>query len=276
MNSYVKKILKNVDINNQNSINEFISNLEISLNSKRMYAYWIIKYLESLGKDSSGIKRYEQAFVSKKNDLTFAEVQEVKNHLVDLEQKFIFNALLDTGARIQEFVSVDWKNVNSNEISIKTIKNQNSYRNIFLEIETFEYLIQLQKSNFDFSKINVKRIQYLLNKIGKQTNLSISLSPHVLRRTKGSILRMNGAALEDIADLLGHKKLDTTRKYYSKLNIQYLKSINSLSSIAPIDSIDVQKLIAENKLLKRQIVLLTQDLENEKAKNNQRTVKILN
>ncbi len=96
--------------------------------------------------------------------------------------------------------------------------------------------------------------------MGKDAELTISLSPHVLRRTKGSLLRMNGAALEDIADILGHKKLDTTRKYYSKLNQQYMKSVSELAKIKPCESLEVQKLLAENKLLKKEIILLQQEI----------------
>ena len=36
---------------------------------------------------------------------------------------------------------------------------------------------------------------------------------HDLRHTFASRLRMKGAALEDIADLLGHKSLSMTRRY---------------------------------------------------------------
>ena len=39
MNNYVQKILANANINDVNSINSYIDNLSISVNSKRMYAY---------------------------------------------------------------------------------------------------------------------------------------------------------------------------------------------------------------------------------------------
>lgn len=260
MNNYVQKILANANINDVNSINSYIDNLSISVNSKRMYVYWICKYMNELGLDTSKIAKYEQVFVTKKNDLTFEEIQKIKTKLWDDEINFVFNALLDTGMRVQEFVSVDWQNLDQSSISIKTIKNKNEYRNVFLLNETFDALLKLQKQNFDFSKINIKRIQYLLSKLGKDAELTISLSPHVLRRTKGSLLRMNGAALEDIADILGHKKLDTTRKYYSKLNQQYMKSVSELAKIKPCESLEVQKLLAENKLLKKEIILLQQEI----------------
>ncbi len=261
MNNFIQKISQSVDLFDIDAINNYIENLDVSNNTKRMYAYYACKFLDDHNVDSSSVHRYEQQFKTVKNDLTYEEVQKCKSNIPDQELNFIFNGLLDTGMRIQEFCDIDWLQVNDNCISIKTIKNKNEYRNTFLSAETFKVLQELQNSNFDFKFINRKHIQYRLAWLGKKSGLSISLSPHVLRRTKGSLLRMNGAALEDIADVLGHKNMETTRKYYSKLNRQYIKSVSELSNIKPTESLEIQSLIAENKLLKKQIILLTQELE---------------
>ncbi len=265
-NSYVAKIIKSVDLLNVDAINEYLDNLQVSNNSKRMYSYHICKYMEEHGLDSTNVRRYEQVFKTTKNDLTYEEVQKCKACIDDLELSFIFNGLLDTGMRIQEFCSVEWESVNDQCIAIKTIKNKNEYRNTFLTDETFKTLLKLKSINFNFQLINIKRIQYKLSKLGEKAGLSISLSPHVLRRTKGSLLRMNGAALEDIADVLGHKNMETTRKYYSKLNRQYIKSVSELSTIKPSESLDLQSLQAENKLLKKQIILLQEELARLRSK----------
>ncbi len=265
-NSFISKIMKSVDLENTEAINDYLDNLQVSNNSKRMYSYHICKYMNEHGLDSTRVRHYEQQFKTVKNDLTYDEVQKCKACIDDLELSFIFNGLLDTGMRIQEFCSVEWENVNEQCIAIKTIKNKNEFRNTFLTDDTFLTLNKLKSIQFNFQLINVKRIQYKLSNLGKRAGLSISLSPHVLRRTKGSLLRMNGAALEDIADVLGHKNMETTRKYYSKLNRQYIKSVSELSTIKPSESLDLQSLQAENKLLKKQIILLQEEIAKLKSK----------
>ncbi len=265
-NNFISKIIQCIDLNNIEAINEYLDNLSVSNNSKRMYSYHICKYMNEHGLDATKVRRYEQQFKTIKNDLTYDEVQKCKACIDDLEMSFIFNGLLDSGMRIQEFCSIDWLNVDEQCIAIKTIKNKNEYRNTFLTDETFKTLLKLKSMHFNFQLINVKRIQYKLSCLGKKAGLTISLSPHVLRRTKGSLLRMNGAALEDIADVLGHKNMETTRKYYSKLNRQYIKSVSELSTIKPSESLDLQSLQAENKLLKKQIILLQEEIARLKSK----------
>lgn len=265
MNSYVQKIIDNVsNINDIDSINEFIENLNISNNSKRMYSYWIAKHLKELNIDIQKLRKFHQTIKTSKNYLDYDEVVKIQSLELNIESKFIFNALLSSGMRVQEFVSVDWFNLNSPDFYIKTIKNKNEHRPVNISQLSFELLETLKLQNYDFKRLTIKRIQYLLSLISKKINLSTKLSPHVLRRTKGSLLRLNGAALEDIADILGHKKLDTTRIYYSKTNAMYLKSISQLSELNPTEAIDIQKLRSENNLLKREIVLLKQEIENLK------------
>ena len=118
--------------------------------------------------------------------------------------------------RVGEFISIKWDLIESTTIPVKTSKNKNEYRYTFISQETFDTIQRLIQNNFDFSKLSEDNIQYELRQLGKKSQLTISLSPHVLRRTKGSLLRLNGAKLEDIADVLGHKSMETTRKYYSK------------------------------------------------------------
>ncbi len=269
INTYVKKILENVeDVRNIDAINKYIQNLNISNNSKRMYVYWIAKYLKDQNIESSNLQKYSQQIKTCKNYLDYSEIEMIKNSSnISVESKFIFLALFSSGMRVREFVSINWSELTSTDFFIKTIKNKNEFRPISISNESFDLLQNLKSQNYDFKKLTIKRIQYLLSKISKNLNLSTNLSPHVLRRTKGSVLRMNGANLEDIADILGHKKLDTTRIYYSKTNAMYLKSISSLSEISPTEAIDIQKLRVENNLLKREIILLKQEilkLKNQK------------
>ncbi len=236
-----------------------------------MIVYYWTKYCEQNNLDYVDLLQYKQEFKTHKNDLTFEEVEKCRSKLWDDKISFIFNGLLETGMRVGEFISIKWDLIESTTIPVKTSKNLNEYRYTFISQETFDTIQKLIRNNFDFSKLNEDNIQYELRQLGKKSQLTISLSPHVLRRTKGSLLRLNGAKLEDIADVLGHKSMETTRKYYSKLNEQYLKSISNLSDIKPSEAIELNILRQENELLKKQILLLKEELneyKKEKIKFN--------
>ena len=58
------------------------------------------------------------------------------------------------------------------------------------------------------------------------------MTPHVLRHTVASHLVMDGAAIIDVARLLGHKDSRITEKVYAKFSPDYLKAVSERLSIA--------------------------------------------
>lgn len=58
------------------------------------------------------------------------------------------------------------------------------------------------------------------------------VTPHVLRHTVASHLVMDGAAIIDVARLLGHKDSRITEKVYAKFSPDYLKAVSERLSIA--------------------------------------------
>lgn len=270
----INRILKSVsDLSSTKEINNYINNLQVCNNSKRIYLYEIKKYLEKFSIDTSDFEVIPQEFNPVKRNLEFEELQTLFAYPKTLELDFLIHALLDTGARVEEFVKIKWENVVSTEIAIRTAKASNSYRFVFITNSTLNLLTKLKQQNYNFNSLTVKRIQYLFAKVGKRANLSINLSPHVLRRSKGSIMGLNGCALEDIADILGHSNLETTRKYYRKMNSSYLKSVSKLSDVKPAEAVDLQILRQENVLLKKKIILL--EMENERLINETKNHKLL-
>jgi integrase/recombinase XerD len=59
------------------------------------------------------------------------------------------------------------------------------------------------------------------NKVGKEN--ASKVHPHAFRRTAGTLLRRSGTDLADIADLLNHKDLNTTRTHYAFTSTPRLK-----------------------------------------------------
>lgn len=61
-------------------------------------------------------------------------------------------------------------------------------------------------------RVSTRTLQRNVSEIGKQIGVP-DVTPHWLRYTFAKRLERNGANLTDIADLLGHDKIDTTRRY---------------------------------------------------------------
>ncbi len=67
-----------------------------------------------------------------------------------------------------------------------------------------------------------------LRKLGKRAGMGNRLHSHLFRHTAAALRRIDGQDITDIADLLGHKKLDTTRRY------QAIKPVGLKERLKPI------------------------------------------
>ena len=65
---------------------------------------------------------------------------------------------------------------------------------------------------------NVERILHKYEKITKTTNPNLpdSIYPHMMRRTRACGLYQDGVPMEQVAALLGHSDIETTRTHYAK------------------------------------------------------------
>ena len=62
-------------------------------------------------------------------------------------------------------------------------------------------------------KKKVAKKPFIIDKVSKEANLKIHLSPHVLRHTFATDMLNNGADLKSVQQLLGHESLSTTTIY---------------------------------------------------------------
>lgn len=63
----------------------------------------------------------------------------------------------------------------------------------------------------------IHTIQHMIEKYGKNTGLSEKLTPHKLRRTYGTALYNETGDIYMVADVLGHKDINTTSKHYADI-----------------------------------------------------------
>lgn len=145
----------------------------------------------------------------------------------------ILSLFLGTGIRISELVGIDLNDIDfSRNQFIVTRKGGNQMTLTFgpeVEAALLEYLEQRKTviplsghENALFLSMQRKRItpravENLVKKYAKITTPLKKITPHKLRSTYGTMLYQESGDIYLVADVLGHKDVNTTRKHYAAM-----------------------------------------------------------
>lgn len=212
-----------VDFLDVDEINNIIEKMEISDNSKRIYVYSYKKYLKNNNYENLvlKVKNYKQQ--SRKIDaLSENQVCQIRNLLTNKTEKYIFELFLITGIRLGEYDNLVNAELLENTTYFYCFKNK-KWRYAVISDE----IIALQKS-IPNKNLTRKQIRSLFDKISYKALsskiINFKLTPHIMRHTCGSMLRIRGVDYDDIADYLGDE-VATVKKYYITLNKNYMKQV---------------------------------------------------
>ena len=175
-----------------------------------------------------------------------------------LRNKVIMSVLYDGATRLEELLSLKVGNLylGSENIRIRLHGKGNKERTVVLGIKTSalvrQYLSEYHpnlESTAPFiytiiggirkpmSKRNVQKfIKNYADKVRADHNLPTSVSPHTLRRTRGTMLYRDGVPLESISIMLGHSNTKTTRDRYTSPSYEQMRQIaNKKNEVIPAD-----------------------------------------
>jgi len=169
----------------------------------------------------------------------------------DLKHKCLILLMLDAGLRVSEAISLtfgdfDFKNKVLNVRSLKKRKASKDFakRQIPLSNRLFFALAEYSKAfktvsgdtflfpspDKDRSHITRESVFLYLKRLSiKKVNIQ-NLHPHTLRHSFATSLVASGVELNEVADLLGHQSLDTSRIYTHIPREQLQRSINAAAS----------------------------------------------
>ncbi|MDY0209846.1 MAG: tyrosine-type recombinase/integrase [Acholeplasma sp.] len=140
----------------------------------------------------------------------------------NLVYKTMVLLLIDTGARINEVLSIEIKNIDvkKNEILLTTTKTK-SDRVVYFRNDT-KKLIQdtIKKSRSNFLLYNNEKdrlikyedVRFFFRKMKRILDID-ELHPHMFRHTMATNWLEAGADLISVMETLGHKNLETTERY---------------------------------------------------------------
>lgn len=145
----------------------------------------------------------------------------------------LLTLLLGTGIRVSECVGLDISDINFDVGGIK-IRRKGGYEAIIYfgdEVETalLDYLEEREKIipekghenalflSLQNRRMAVRSVENLVKKYASRVTTLKKITPHKLRSTYGTTLYQETGDIYLVADVLGHKDVNTTRRHYAAL-----------------------------------------------------------
>lgn len=157
----------------------------------------------------------------KKKAFTEVEVEKLRNACMTKREKCIIEVLLSTGCRVGGLVGMQLSNIKGDTVTVfeKGKKERTVYLNAKAKVAIEEYMSE-RKDNLDYAVISTRGlkpltesgIELIVKNIGDRAGVTNS-HPHRYRRTFATFARRRGMPLEDIQQILGHEKIETTMMY---------------------------------------------------------------
>lgn len=173
----------------------------------------------------------------KKDALTIEQAKELVNSITNLRDKSILSLMLTCGLRTIEIERAninDLQIIENNKVLFIQGKGHDEKSELVkISDEVYEMIINyLSKRNDNCNalfvsnspvthgtRLSTRSIRGMVKEYLRDINLdSPRLSAHSLRHTAGTIALMTGSKLEEVQQMLRHKKLDTTMIYLHHLN----------------------------------------------------------
>ena len=150
------------------------------------------------------------------------------------EKTALVTLLLGTGVRVSECVGLDIEDVDfknngikvtrkgGNEMVVyfgpeveKALKNYLEVRKNIIPVEGHEHALFYSTQR---KRIGVQAVENLVKKYARQVTTTKKITPHKLRSTYGTALYQETGDIYLVADVLGHKDVNTTKKHYAALD----------------------------------------------------------
>lgn len=145
----------------------------------------------------------------------------------------LLTLLLGTGIRVSECVGIDLNDINFEEGAIK-IRRKGGYETVIYfgeEVETalLDYLEERERIipaeghenalflSLQNRRMAVRSVEILVKKYASRVTSIKKITPHKLRSTYGTNLYRETGDIYLVADVLGHKDVNTTRKHYAAM-----------------------------------------------------------
>ncbi|HWQ89682.1 MAG TPA: site-specific tyrosine recombinase/integron integrase [Desulfitobacteriaceae bacterium] len=156
------------------------------------------------------------------------------NTLLGCRDQVILELLYGSGLRVSELISLNKEDLELDICLLKVKGKRGKERVVPLTqyaAEAIDTYLQLRADtipalllNYQGSRLSVRSVRRILDKLAQEVGLEQHVHPHMLRHTFATHLLNGGADLRSVQELLGHEKLSSTQ-IYTHLTRERLKEI---------------------------------------------------
>lgn len=159
-----------------------------------------------------------------KETYTDEELEEMRDNCSELRDLAIIDMLASTGMRVGEMVLLNKADINFNERECIVFGKGDKERVVYFDARTKIHLQNYIDSRTDedsalfvtlrapYTRITIGGIESRLREMGKALEIE-KVHPHKFRRTLATMAIDKGMPIEQLQQLLGHKRIDTTLQY---------------------------------------------------------------
>ncbi len=153
----------------------------------------------------------------------------------------ILTLFLGTGIRISELVGLNNESINFTDNSFLVTRKGGNQAILYFSEEVGDalaaYIAQKQEDkripqdehalflSMQYKRITVRAVENLVKKYAKIVSPLKKITPHKLRSTYGTSLYRETGDIYIVADVLGHKDVNTTRKHYAAITEDHRRSV---------------------------------------------------
>lgn len=150
------------------------------------------------------------------------EIERLKEAAETTRDKTILAVLLSTGCRISEICQLDVLDIDLAARAVTVLGKGNKERRVYLDDVAVMYLKRYFRERTDDSpalftgkgsdRLTPCGVRYMLGQLEERSGVE-NVHPHRFRRTLATNLISHGMAIQEVAAILGHDKIDTTMTY---------------------------------------------------------------
>lgn len=143
----------------------------------------------------------------------------------------IIVTFLTTGMRISELVGLNIDDVDFENMSLCITRKGGNQALLYFDFETYDALTEYieerkLRDNYHLAplflssrgnRMSVEAVRVMVEKYTKISTPLKKITPHKLRSTYGTMLYQGTGDIYLVADVLGHKDVNTTRKHYAAI-----------------------------------------------------------
>lgn len=159
-----------------------------------------------------------------KETYTDEELETMRDSCTELRDLAIIDMLASTGMRVGEMVLLNRNDIDFNERECIVFGKGSKERVVYFDARTKIHLQNYLRSRKDdnpalfvslkspYDRLKIGGVEVRLREFGKQLGLQ-RVYPHKFRRTLATTAIDKGMPIEQLQQLLGHRKIDTTLQY---------------------------------------------------------------